>query len=147
MKEHIYDIYRNKRLTAKFGIIGAIGFVCNYAVLKLATNGWHWNRIVAEILAALIALQITFLFHDNWTYKIDKTIHKYHLGLPERYRAYLVSNSFGSLLTVIFFAIFSIFLGHLLALALAAIAGLIWNFVINKAIIWHHKPHEPVEKI
>ena len=142
MKEHIYDIYRNKKLTMKFGIIGGIGFVCNYAILKVGISAGHLNKIIAEILAAFVALQVTFILHDKWTYRIDKTIHKYHLNIQRRYRAYLMSNSFGSLMTVAFFALFSIFLGHLLALGLAAIVGLIWNFVVNKAVIWHHKPQD-----
>lgn len=142
MKEYVYDIYRNKKLTVKFGIIGGVGFVCNFAVLKLGINYAGLNKILAEIVAALVALQVTFFLHDRWTYRIDKTIHKYHLNFSQRYRAYLVSNSFGSLLTVVFFALFSIFLGHFPALALAAVAGLIWNFLINKTIIWHHKPHD-----
>jgi len=143
MRDHVYDIYRNKKLTSKFVIIGGLGFICNYTVLKLTIRGWHLNRVLAEVVAALVALQITFILHDRWTYRIDKSIHEYHLSPGKRYRSYLLSNSFGSLMTVIAFAIFSIFIGHFLALALAAVVGLVWNFVINKSIIWHHKPHEP----
>ncbi|MEK7599578.1 MAG: GtrA family protein [Patescibacteria group bacterium] len=141
MKEYIYEIYRDKNLTIKFGIIGAIGFVCNFMVLKTATDQLDLNKILAELIAAAIALHVTFLLHDKWTYRINKTVHKYHLKFSQRYRAYLLSNSFASLLTVIFFAIFSTFLSHLPALALAALAGLTWNFFVNKKIIWHHKPH------
>jgi putative flippase GtrA len=142
MREHIYDIYRNKKLTAKFIAIGSVGFIFNYGVLKLCYHAFHFNSILSEIIAAAAALQLTFLLHDKWTYRIDRTIHKYHLSLAQRYKAYLFSNSFGSLLTVIFFALFEIFFRHLIALGLAAIAGMIWNFVINKAIIWRHNPHQ-----
>ncbi len=147
IKYQIHDVYRNKKLTIKFGIIGGVGFVCNYAVLKVGIHVLELNRVLAECLAALVALQITFLLHDRWTYRIDKTVHKYHLSMFERYKAYLISNSFASVLTVIFFAIFSTFLGHLVSLAMAAIVGLVWNFLINKNIIWHHKPHEHKETI
>ena|ERR1017187_1248524 len=146
MREKIYDIYRDKKLTAKFITIGGIGFLCNYLVLRFSISEWGVNRVVAEILAALVALQVTFILHDNWTYKIDKTIRRYHLIFAQRYRAYLMSNSFASLSTVIFFAIFSIFLDHLLSLALAALIGLAWNFFVNKNIIWRHKQHEQISK-
>ncbi len=142
MREQIYDIYRNKKLTLKFGIIGGVGFVVNFGILKLCISSFGLNKVVAEVIAALVALQVTFLLHDRWTYRIDETVHKYHLSFGQRYKAYLVSNSFASLLTVVFFALFSIFLGHFFALALAAIVGLLWNFLLNKNVIWHHKPHD-----
>jgi putative flippase GtrA len=142
VKEHILDIYRNKKLTAKFGIIGGTGFVCNYIVLKIGINAGI-NHIIAEVIAVIVALQITFILHDKWTYRIDPTIHKYHYSFSKRYRAYIASNSFGSLLTVIFFALFALFLNHFIALACAAVAGLMWNFLMNKAVIWKHKPHPP----
>jgi putative flippase GtrA len=142
MKNQILDIYRNKKLTAKFGIIGGVGFICNFTVLKLLIEFADVNRILAEVLAAAVALQITFILHDRWTYRIDKALHKYHLSVRQRYQAYIMSNSFASLLTVIFFAIFSVFFTHLPALVLAAIVGMVWNFLANKNIIWHHKPHD-----
>jgi putative flippase GtrA len=138
----IYDIYRDRKVTAKFIVIGSIGFICNYSVLKLGTAVLDLNRIVAEILAVAVALQVTFILHDRWTYRIDETIHKYHLNFPQRYRMYIMSNSFSSLLIVVTFAIASIFLGHLISLALASMVGLTWNFLVNKNIIWHHKAHD-----
>jgi len=117
--------------------------VCNYLILKFSINAWALNRVLAETLGAVVALQITFILHDNWTYRIDKTTYKYNLIITKRYRRYLISNSFASILTVAFFALFSIFLGHFLALALAAAVGLTWNFLVNKSIIWHHKPRNP----
>lgn len=140
MIEKAQQLYKEKNIAIKFGIIGGVGFVTNYAVLKLGI-GQGLNKIVAEILAALLALQVTFIFHDKWTYKIDKTKHNYNLPFSKRYRIYLISNSFGSLMVVVFFALFTLFLGHFFALALAAVAGLIWNYVINKTVIWHHQPH------
>lgn len=142
MKEQLYDIYRNKRLTAKFGIIGGVGFISNYLILKLCTDMFSLNRITGELLAAAVALQVTFILHDRWTYKIDETQHVYQLSFGKRYRAYVISNSFGSLLTVLLFALFSLFFGHFVALALAACGGLVWNFLVNKAVIWHHKPQD-----
>lgn len=142
MREQIYDIYRDKKLTMRFGTIGGVGFLCNFGILKLCTSSFGLNKVLAEVIAALVALQVTFLLHDKWTYRIDETVHKYHLTFGRRYKAYLISNSFASLLTVVFFAVFSIFLSHFPALALAAIIGLLWNFLLNKNVIWHHKPHD-----
>jgi len=143
----IYDIYRDRKVTAKFIVIGSVGFLCNYGVLKLGTAVLDLNRIVAEILAVAVALQVTFILHDKWTYRIDRTIHKYHLDFAQRYRMHMMSNSFSSLLIVVTFAIASVFMGHLPALVIASMVGLTWNFLVNKNIIWHHKTHdgEPVK--
>ena len=142
MKEHLYDAYRNKKQTGKFVVIGSIGFVCNYLVLKLGTSTLGLDRVLAEVLAVAIALQVTFVLHDRWTYSIDKSVHKYHLSQWGRYRAYLFSNSFGSLLTIGLFSLFSFFLNHFLSLAFASGISLVWNFLMNKAVIWHHKAIE-----
>lgn len=144
MKNKFRKIYSNRKLTAKFLAIGCIGFASNYAVLSLSTSVLHLNKIVAELIAAAVALQVTFLLHDRWTYRIDKNTHTYHLGLGGRYWLYIVSNSFGSLLTVGFFAVFSGFLAHFPALVLGAIAGLVWNFLMNKTVIWRNRAREAV---
>ena len=143
----IYDIYMDRKVIAKFIVIGSIGFLCNYGILKLGTAVLDLNRIVAEVLAVAVALQVTFILHDRWTYRIDKTIHKYHLNFAQRYRMYIMSNSFSSLLIVVTFAIASAFINHLPALVIASMVGLTWNFLVNKNIIWHHKTHdgEPVK--
>jgi putative flippase GtrA len=142
MREQLRNLYQAHKVTVKFGIIGGVGFVSNYLVLKGCIVVLGANRIVAELIAALMALQVTFVLHDRWTYQIDHTVHAYHMTIGKRYRTYLVSNSFASLLTVAFFGLFSTFLDHLPALALAAVAGLTWNYLVNKKVIWGHKPHE-----
>ena len=137
-KATLIDIYRRKGVSIRFVIIGGVGFVCNYAVLWTGTEKLGLQKILAELIAAAVALQVTFLFHDRWTYRNRHEARQYHLSLWRRYRLYVVSNSFASLLTVVFFALFSLFLSHFEALALSALAGLLWNFFMNKAIIWRH---------
>lgn len=141
MREALISSYKQLAVTVKFGIIGGIGFATNYLVLKGCIAAFGVNRVIAELLAALVALQVTFVLHDRWTYRIDRSTHKYHMSIWKRYRTYLVSNSFASLLTVVFFGLFSMFHEHLPALGLAAVAGLTWNYLINKRVIWGHKPH------
>lgn len=138
---NIQELIKQNKQTIQFGVIGLIGFIVNYTTLKLGVSTFGLNRIIAEIFAAIVALQVTFLLHDRWTYRIDIKTHTYSHKFSKRYRVYLVSNSFASLLTVVFFALFSIFVGHLLALALAAVVGLLWNFLVNKKVIWHHQPN------
>lgn len=146
MKDHIYSIYAERKMTAKFGIIGGVGFVCNYIILSACTS-FGLNKVVSELIAAAVALQVTFLLHDKWTYRIDQNVHTYNLSLGKRYRAYVFSNSFATVLTAACFSIFSNFLNYFPALVLGAIVGLAWNFVANKKVIWHHRRLEEHEVV
>ena len=139
MKRSIWPTYLYRHLMTqktnlKFLAVGVIGFVCNYIVLKICTS-IGWSTLFSEIAAAIIALQVTFIAHDRWTYKQNQ---EYKASPIRRYRTYVVSNSFASLLVVVFFALFSIWLTHLPALALSAIVGLVWNYLANKILIWKH---------
>ena len=133
--QRLIALHKQHVVTEKFLTIGGVGFICNYATLWVANSYLGLNKVLAELCAAVVALQVTFLLHDRWTYR---SAHGYNLGLGARYRLYIVSNTFASLLTVVFFALFSIFLVHLPALALAALVGLAWNFLLNKGVIWRH---------
>jgi putative flippase GtrA len=125
----------NKHLleTTRFAIVGSIGFVANYIVLSIAQTVVD-NHVLAEIIAVLFALQITFILHDAWTYKEGH--HGYDKKKISRYFSYLLSNFIGSAITVLLFALVYGLTPRFFALALAAIGGMVWNFVMNKFVIW-----------
>lgn len=139
MKRSIWPTSLYRRLAAqktnlKFLAVGVIGFVCNYLILKLCMSiGWH--ILLSEVVAAIVALHVTFIAHDKWTYRGAQA---YKVPLMKRYQIYIVSNSFASLLVVVFFALFSIWLTNFPALALSATVGLLWNYMANKILIWRH---------
>ena len=136
----IDDKLSPRKQDIKFLVIGGIGFVVNFAVLQLMSVGLDLNRVISEIIAVVVALHVTFICHNSWTYKINRKTHAYNFSLLKRYRAYFISNSFSSFLTIVSFSLFSIILTHLPALVLGSFIGLLWNFVMNKKVIWHHKP-------
>lgn len=123
-----------KNLVIRFVIVGGIGFLTNLTILNIFEYGFGVNKIVSEILAAIVALQVTFIFHDNWTYKSKST--EYNLKFWARYPSYILSNSFGSIATVFLFSLFSIVMSNFIALAFAATLAMIWNFFMNKVLIW-----------
>ena len=131
----IGSLYKERVVASRYALIGSVGFIANYTALMLLTK-YGLNRVIAEVLAVAFALQVTFIFHDKWTYK-HKTL-SYKRSLFSRYRTYLVSNSLGAIITVIFFALFSIVFNHLISLALASLVGLFWNYVLNKFVVWKH---------
>jgi putative flippase GtrA len=93
------------------------------------------NRLIGEAVAMLFSLQLTFALHDRWTYKGEDFAAGYSMGVRKRYVSYLISNSFGSVLTVVLFASFA-FLPRFMALGAAAAVSMVWNFVFNKVVIW-----------
>jgi putative flippase GtrA len=123
-------------LVIKFGLVGFLGFICNYIILKYLQDQFGTNTVVAEIIAAIIALQVTFFANDKWTYEQVRVDSKLSLSIVRRYSLYILSNSLGSIYTVLFFALFSNFLPRLPALGLAAIIAMLWNFFVNKLVIW-----------
>lgn len=129
-------------LTVRFLIVGGIGFVVNYSVLSLLTGFLGLHKVTAEICAAVVALQVTFLLHDNWTYKPKTTelTNKMRVALLSRYLLFITSNAFSSVMTVLLFAAFSHFIAlKVVALGLAALAAMAWNYVVNKFVIWKHQ--------
>jgi putative flippase GtrA len=135
MKHHEY-IYR-------FVIVGVIGFVFNSAILVGLTKYVGLGKIPSEVIAMILALQLTFALHDNWTYTLHKNASGvYALALRKRYISYLMSNSFGSLMTIVLFGVFSWLLPGLVALAAAAVISMTWNFAMNKLLIWRRPKHQ-----
>ena len=121
----------------RFLTVGVIGFITNYIILTIAVHlGMH--QVPGEIVAAIIALQVTFTLHDKWTY-LDKAA-PLRLPFRRRYVLYITSNSFGSLMTVVLFSLITQVVSfHLISLGIAAVAAMIWNYMINKFVIWRHQ--------
>lgn len=125
-------------LTAKFVLVGIIGFLVNFVGLRFFVNTFGMNNVLSEVLATIIALQITFVFHNSWTYNtLNSTNEHYHLSLWQRYVAFISSNTIGSLMTIGAFAITSTFIdSKFVALGLAAVLGTTWNYFANLYFTW-----------
>lgn len=122
----------------KFGTVGVVGFVVNYLVLVLVSNEIS-NYLLSETLAAVVALQVTFLLHESWTYKVEHSERGLVLSYPVRYGTYLISNSTGMIMTIVIYSLLSAYFGRLLSLALAAGISMFWNFFMNRIFIWRRK--------
>ena len=122
------------RQVIKFGIVGFVGFGVNYAFLSLVDKTIV-SHLLSEALAALVALQFTFILHNIWTYKTNDDL---RLSLLARYGSYLVSNSTGTAITIVIYSLLSLHFGRLLSLAIAAGISMFWNFFMNRLVIWRH---------
>lgn len=140
----LYRLFKNNALFmerettgVRFMAVGVIGFLTNYAVLVLLSSTGY-SHIVSEIIAAILALQVTFILHDRWTYKLH-THGQEALPIWGRYISFMSSNMLGSLMTIIIFGILYEYINRLPALLVAAMIGLIWNYIVNLYITWRPK--------
>ncbi len=129
-------LIKNKALIAKFLVVGSIGFFTNYAVLELVLGTVTQNKTIAAILAMAVTINLTFILHDKWTYISKKS--GYQMTLPKRYVSYLSTNSSGAVITIVCFAILSTSLPNIVALAIAALTAMTWNFIMN-LLVWRHR--------
>ncbi len=123
----------------RFLIVGAVGFFTNYLILVGLFHVFDINHVIAELVAAVLALQVTFVLHDRWTYNLHVPKGTARLSLPARYISYVASNAFGSLMTVVAFGFLYNHMSRLPALLISALTGLVWNYLMNTYVIWRQK--------
>lgn len=120
----------------RFLLVGVVGFLVNYGILVCLTQFNTLPMIWGEVVAAVVALQFTFLLHDHWTYQFQTPQGTQKLSLPSRYITYIASNSLSSLMVVVVFGFMSGILTRFPALLLAAVCGMVWNYIMNTYFIW-----------
>ncbi len=131
----------------KFLVVGGIGFVVNFLVLKVLSDTYHWNHSLANLAGAALAIFSNFNFNNIWTFKDQRsnTISNYIFKLMQFY----ATSAFG----VIFIQTGTIFLGdhligegtlhflisikyYLIYFVVGTGLLLIWNFFMYSKFIW-----------
>jgi len=125
--------------TGRFLLVGGVGFVVNYVILVALTQFNSVQHVLAEAIAAVVALQVTFVLHDRWTYQLHTPPGTARLSLKARYPTYITTNAMGSIMTIVLFGILYNYLSRLPSLLLAAMLGIVWNYVLNTYVIWRPK--------
>lgn len=131
----------SKRYIYRFVVVGVVGFIFNYGLLQVFSSLLGINHVVSEAVAMLFSVHLTFLLHDRWTYA-GQGSHKYLWGIGKRYASYLASNAFSAMLTVVLFGVFAQVMPHVVALGSAAMISMVWNFTLNKVLIWRKSNKE-----
>ena len=125
----------------KFLVVGGLGFVINYVVLRFFSEVYHWDHSLANLLGAAIAIFSNYNLNNFWTFK-DGKITGVFSYISKLIQFYLTS-AFG----VIFIQTGVIFLGDKLIsekyYQIYFIIGtsflLIWNFAMYNLVIWKKK--------
>jgi dolichol-phosphate mannosyltransferase len=125
----------------KFLVVGGIGFVINYLLLRVLSDRFQWNHSLANLLGAAVAIFSNYNFNNIWTFKEGKVtgLSSYFIKLVQFY----LTSAFG----VIFIQTGVIFLGdrfisekyYQLYFIFGTFLLLIWNFTIYNKIIWKKK--------
>ncbi len=129
----------------RFCIVGASGFVINFLLLTLLYKILNSPLVIAQVLAAEIALFSNFMFHHHWTYKAHN-VRKTISTLIVQFHLTSWVAVIGSAL-IVSFGVHVLNLGYFIALVLASGTALFWNFAWSKFAIWrhHHDTPEPKE--
>ncbi|MCF6777545.1 GtrA family protein [Thiotrichales bacterium 19X7-9] len=54
--------------TFKFGIVGVIAAIVHFIIVSILVHFFHWYPLLANIVAFLIAYNVSYFGHKNWTF-------------------------------------------------------------------------------
>lgn len=142
-------------LTGSFGkflVVGGLGFVINFLVLRFFHDVYRWDPFFANLVGAAVAIFSNFNFNNLWTFK-DSKIHGIGNYLWKMLQFYATS-VFG----VVFIQSGTIFIGdriigpdvtfhlgflnvryYLIYFVIGTFLLLIWNYTIYNKFIWKKK--------
>jgi putative flippase GtrA len=120
----------------RFGIVGCIGLVVDWAVLYTVMYLTGWGPIISRIPAYIAAASANYFAHRRWTFCItDQPVH------PQQWAQFLLLNLLGFAVNYgVYAALVTTFdlSGWWLAGAVfaGAVAGMALNFWVNKYFIF-----------
>lgn len=120
----------------RFCIVGGLGFVLNFILLTLLYKILSLPLFIAQLIAGEIALFSNFMLHHHWTYK--------HMSIAKSVGRLLVEFHVTSWVAIVgtaaivTFGVNGLDLQYVIALFVAGVIALFWNFIWSKYVIWKH---------
>ncbi len=81
--------------TAKFGVVGAIGFVVQLGVQNVLHSGYGVGPLTAVVIAYAVATVVTFVGNRHWAFR-----HRKGKGLGQEWVLFVVLNVIGIFIQV-----------------------------------------------
>lgn len=129
----------------RFCVVGGIGFLINLVLLNVFHIVFKLPIVVAQLIAAEVALFSNFMLHHHWTYKdsrVDKPFKKLILQFHATAWPAIVGSSAMVVVGVNVFHLLTIE-----ALVMSSAVALLWNFFWSKYVIWKDTTKEDIERI
>lgn len=138
---------RERARFLKFAVVGTIGAVVDFGTFNLLSSGVGLHHVLASVGSFVAAIVSNFTWNRYWTYPDSRS-----KPLGRQLAQFTVVNLIGLAIRTPVFALLSgpleraftwfeflpagfftpEFLGHNLALAIAVVLVLFWNFYINR---------------
>lgn len=130
----------------RFAAVGAMGALVDFSTFNLFVNFVHISALWASVISFTAAVVSNFLWNRFWTYpdsrskQVSKQIGQFTivsmvgLGIRTPLFAWLEKLLIRSLSNIVpkHFFLNSVFLGHNIALAIAILVVMMWNFYANR---------------
>ena len=139
--ELLSGVFRHGRRALRFGSVGLVGVVVNYAVLYLLAGMGGMNHVLAAVFATETAILSNFALNHQWTFK-DRRSKTPVWKLAARYNFFALG---GLGLSVAVLAALTYFLGldYLFANLFAIGAATLWNYAANYRWTWSTRTATP----
>ena len=140
----IHTLYHNNRKElvrfVKFGIVGAIGAVIDFAILNLMHGYFGWPLLWANTLSVSVAIVSNFTWNRLWTFPESRSRRKRE-QLPQFALINFIGLGINNIIVVGLTAVFAHFIpnpwNYNLAKAIAIGVVLFWNFGANR--LWTYR--------
>jgi putative flippase GtrA len=120
----------------RFGLVGATGFVVNEAALWIALHLLHMSKDAGWFFAFVPS--VTFTWWGNRTFTFHEHASSGARATLQEWARFVVTNSFGALINLAVYETLIHFtaIDPLLALACGVLAGMVFNFVLSKKLVF-----------
>lgn len=128
----------NRFLATQFGrffVVGTIGFLVDAGILQFGMMAFGLGPLMARVPSFLVAVLITWILNRNFTFKAN------HKTFRESFPLYLSTNAVGiainfAVYTGVVLAVSFLATWPVLALAIASIAAMFFNFAAAKFVVF-----------
>lgn len=142
---------RERTRFLKFAMVGAIGAVVDFGIFNCLSSCFSVNKVLASVISFATAVVSNFLWNRYWTYpdsrskSVVRQLIEFSVinivGLVIRtplfaFLAEKLPHFFESIVFIKKFSLTPAFLGHNVALAIAVIVVMFWNFFINRYLTY-----------
>jgi putative flippase GtrA len=143
---------RERTRFIKFAVVGIIGAVIDFGTFNLLSTALHIPPVWASVVSFIAAVISNFIWNRYWTYPDSRSKPIYRqlvqfgminlIGLAIRTPIFATLEKpfavlFASLGSSFFSPFQATILGHNLALAIAVIIVMFWNFFVNRYLTYN----------